>query len=697
MAELTSDRTTKAVRRLGDVGAYPMVLLTFVYAVEHLDLQAYQVLSPEITNDLHTSAATIGLIAIPQLLIAMVIVVVYGYLGDHVNRVTLIVVALSVWAAAALGTGFAAAVWMLLVARAVASTAQGVNGVNTSMIADYYPTGSRGIAYGVYASANLWGTGLAAVFAGFAGQEWGWRVAFGLIAIPGVVLIVLALRLKDPTRGLREAQEAGETTAPPLRRLGPIRTARLLFTIRSVKWLCAGAAVAFAGLAMAASALNFYFSSVFNVQPFFRGLIVGLAIPFTMTGLFIGGVFGQRLLKRKRSNLVLGVTGGLYALGGVSYLLLAAAPNLDFAIAMFILGQALAAIASVPLNMLLASIVPANIRTQGFGVLAFCLLALTPISIPVGLAIGDHEGFRYSIFWSAPILIVAGILIWVASRSAQHDVDRALAITLAELEARQRRESGEAVGILDVRNLDVAYGGVQVLFGVDFHLEEGETIALLGTNGAGKSTLLRTISGLMAPLGGMVLFDGEDVSGTDAETIAHRGIVTVPGGKGIFPRLTVEQNLALGAYVHWKDPDFVERARADVLELFPRLADRLRQQAGTLSGGEQQMLNLAQGLMGKPRVLLIDELSLGLAPAVVQELLRVVEELESRGISMVIVEQSVNIALLLARRAYFMEKGQIRFEGPSEELLGRTDLLRSIFLEGATRETAPSPDKETVG
>ena len=681
------ERTASAVRRPGEVGAFPMLLLTFVYAVEQLDQQAYTVLAPDITNDLHTSATKIGLIAIPQLLIAMVIVVVFGYLGDHVNRVVLIVAALAVWVASTLGTGAANAVWVLLVARTFAATSRGVNGVNTSLIADYYAVGKRGVAYAVYSSANLWGAGLAAVFAGFAGQEWGWRVAFGLAAVPGVVLLALTLRLKDPERGLREAEEAGETVAPPLRRLGPVRTARLLFTIPSFKWLCAGAALAFAGVAMAGYAFNFYFSAVFNVHPFYRGVITGSAIPFTMTGLFLGGLYGQRLLERKRTKLVLGLAGGLYAVGGVSYILLAAAPNLAFAIAMLILGQALAAIANVPLNMVIASIVPANVRTQGFGVFAFCLLGLTPTSIPVGLAIGDHEGFRYAIFWAAPILIAAGAVIWVASLRAQHDVDRALAITLAELEARKRRERGEAVGLLDVRNLDVSYGSVQVLFGVDFHLEEGETIALLGTNGAGKSTLLRAISGLMAPTGGMVLLDGEDVSGTDAETLAHRGIVTVPGGRGIFPRLTVEQNLALGAYAHWKDPAFVRQARADVLELFPRLAGRLRQQAGTLSGGEQQMLNLAQGLMGKPRVLLIDELSLGLAPTVVQELLGVVEELESRGISMVIVEQSVNIALALARRAYFMEKGQIRFEGPSEELLGRTDLLRSIFLEGATRET----------
>jgi ABC-type branched-subunit amino acid transport system ATPase component/predicted MFS family arabinose efflux permease len=678
----------RSLRRFGDAGAYPVLLLAFIYAVEQLDLQTFSVLAPEITSDLHTSATTIGLIAIPQLLVAMAIVIVYGYLGDHVNRVVLIIAALSVWVVATLGTGLATAVWMLLIVRVLAATSRGANGVNTSLIADYYPTRFRGTAYGIYTSANLWGAGIAAVFAGYAGQHWGWRVAFVVAAIPGIVLVLLSLRLHNPARGLREAQEAGESSSPPLRRLGPVRTARMLFNIRTFKWLCAGAALAFAGIAMAASAFAFYFSAVFDVNPLYRGVITGAAIPFTMTGLLIGGVYGQRLLARRRANVVLALTAALYVGGAVCYVFLAAAPNIVAAVVFLILAEALGAIAAVPLTLLLASLVPANVRTQGFGVLAFCFLGLSPISVPIGLTIGDHLGFRYAILSAAPVIFLSGVCIWVASRTAQHDVDRATSITLAELEARRRREQGESVGVLDVRNLDVAYGGVQVLFGVDFHLAEGETIALLGTNGAGKSTLLRTISGLMAPLGGMVLLDGEDVSGTDAETLAHRGIVSVPGGKGIFPRLTVEQNLTLGAYAHWDDQEFVRRARGEALELFPRLAERLKQQAGTLSGGEQQMLNLAQGLMGKPRVLLIDELSLGLAPTVVQELLRVIEELKARRISMVIVEQSVNIALSVAERAYFMEKGQMRFEGPSEELLGRTDLLRSIFLEGATRDTA---------
>jgi branched-chain amino acid transport system ATP-binding protein len=289
-------------------------------------------------------------------------------------------------------------------------------------------------------------------------------------------------------------------------------------------------------------------------------------------------------------------------------------------------------------------------------------------------------------------VLLAAICIAVATRFSRLDVERAGAITLAELEARRRREAGLALGVLDVRGLDVFYGSVQVLFDVDFYVGEGETVALLGTNGAGKSTLLKAVCGLQPPRAGMVLLDGEDVSGNEAEVMAGYGIICVPGGKGIFPKLSVERNLELGAYLHWGDREFVSKAREEVLDLFPRLRQRLSQQAGTLSGGEQQMLTLAQGLMAKPRILMIDELSLGLAPVVVEELLRVIDELKARGTAMIIVEQSVNIALAVAERAYFMEKGEIRFEGSTADLLGRTDLLRSIFLEGARGD----PDEAKV-
>jgi ABC-type branched-subunit amino acid transport system ATPase component len=234
--------------------------------------------------------------------------------------------------------------------------------------------------------------------------------------------------------------------------------------------------------------------------------------------------------------------------------------------------------------------------------------------------------------------------------------------------------------LLDVRDVDFSYGHVQVLFGVDLSVDAGEVLALLGTNGAGKSTLLRVISGLAPPTRGSVAFRGEPIDGFAAHERMRLGIVQLPGGRAIFPGLTVQENLLVGAHTFkWDAPRIAERCDV-VLGLLPALKTKLGQPAGTMSGGEQQMLAVAKALLPEPELLLIDELSLGLAPVVVQSLIEVIEGLKADGISMVIVEQSVNIALTLADRALFMEKGEIRFSGPATELAGRDDLVRAVFL-----------------
>ena len=212
-------------------------------------------------------------------------------------------------------------------------------------------------------------------------------------------------------------------------------------------------------------------------------------------------------------------------------------------------------------------------------------------------------------------------------------------------------------------------------------------VALLGTNGAGKSTVLNALSGLLSPDGGNVWFDGEPITGETAERIAGRGLVQAPGGRGIFPGMTVAENLRLGAFLLRGDKKiWAERIEA-ALDLFPALRPMLDRTAGDLSGGQRQMLVLAQAMLLKPRLLLIDELSLGLAPVVVQELLQAVRRLNAEGTSIVLVEQSVNVALTLADRAYFLEKGEVRFHGATSDLLGRDDLLRSVFFGGAAHTT----------
>jgi ABC-type branched-subunit amino acid transport system ATPase component/ABC-type branched-subunit amino acid transport system permease subunit len=242
--------------------------------------------------------------------------------------------------------------------------------------------------------------------------------------------------------------------------------------------------------------------------------------------------------------------------------------------------------------------------------------------------------------------------------------------------------------LLVVRDLEVSYGKTQVLFGVDFHVGRGELVALLGTNGAGKSTLLSAICGLLNPGAGTITFDGQEVGGHAAQDTVAAGIVLMPGGKGVFPTLTVAENLQLAGWLFRDDPDHVRAATDQVLELFPVLADRWNQKAGNLSGGEQQMLTLGQALIARPRLLLIDELSLGLAPIVVEQLLGIVRAIHANGTTVVLVEQSVNVAITLAERAVFLEKGEVRFDGPTSELLHHPEILRAVFLEGASSPRA---------
>jgi len=276
---------------------------------------------------------------------------------------------------------------------------------------------------------------------------------------------------------------------------------------------------------------------------------------------------------------------------------------------------------------------------------------------------------------------------------ASSDPTVELPLPEADTPAPSAPPSPEGAHLLSCRGIDMAYGPVQILFGVDFDVAPGEIVALLGTNGAGKSTLLKGICGLVKPKRGTVTFKGEDVTNLTADVTTHRGISLMPGGKGVFPTLTVDENLRLAAWLIKQDAERVEAARAEVTELFPILGQRANQMAGNLSGGEQQMLALGGALMTRPELLMIDELSLGLAPTIVGQLLEVVQEIHRRGTTIVIVEQSVNIALNLAQRAVFMEKGEVRFTGPTADLLERPDILRSVFIAGAAAG-APDADAE---
>jgi branched-chain amino acid transport system ATP-binding protein len=243
--------------------------------------------------------------------------------------------------------------------------------------------------------------------------------------------------------------------------------------------------------------------------------------------------------------------------------------------------------------------------------------------------------------------------------------------------------------LLETRGLKTGYGRLPVVFNVDLEVGEGEIVALLGANGAGKTTTLRALSGMLPLMAGDVELDGKSLKGTPADKIARSGIVHVPQGRGIFPNLKVEETLRLAGAMAGVRRSEVDSRVKDMYSLFERLYERRTQLAGTLSGGEQQMLAIARGLIMKPRVLLIDEMSQGLAPAIVKSLFALVRKLPAQGVSVLIVEQFVTHALDVASRAYVLEKGEVAFSGPAAKLAKDEDFVKGSYLgAGGADETA---------
>lgn len=234
--------------------------------------------------------------------------------------------------------------------------------------------------------------------------------------------------------------------------------------------------------------------------------------------------------------------------------------------------------------------------------------------------------------------------------------------------------------MLKITNLNVYYGGIHALTDINIEVNEGEIVTLIGANGAGKTSTLRAISGLVTPSGGTIEFEGQDLSKVAPHKIPYMGISHVPEGRRIFANMTVSENLQLGAYCR-KDKAEIEKDFESVFSKFPRLKERLRQRAGTLSGGEQQMLAMGRALMSRPKIMLLDEPSMGLAPIIVQEIFSIIQDINKSGTTVLLVEQNANMALSIANRAYVIETGRITTEGKASDLLN-DESVKKAYLGG---------------
>jgi ABC-type branched-subunit amino acid transport system ATPase component/predicted MFS family arabinose efflux permease len=673
----------------GRWGISTFAVLAVLNSLDELESAALAVLAPEIRDSFGMSDGAIVFVSTAAAAFVVLGTLPMGWLADRYRRSRIIGVASLLFAAMVFCTGLAVNAFQLFWARlGVGIGKSNTLPVHGSLLADTYPIGVRGRLSGITTGA---GTIVAAAspavvggVAAIAGGDEGWRWAFLLLGLPVLPLALLAFRLPEPPRGRHEMLDVlGEVVvekdpAPISIEAGFAR----LMRIRTVKTVVVAFSAIGFGLFTAPVLANLYVEDRFGLDTLDRGLLG------TVGGLGVLAVlpFATRQydrLYRRDPAAALRLVGYLIvpvaALVPLQYLMPSA---VTFALA----GVPAAAMLGTAFTMVqpvMQSVVPYRLRGIGMAMAAiyiFFIGATGGALIAALLADAVGPGTAAQII-AAPTCLIGGLLILRSSAFITGD----LALVAAELEeereeARRREMEPERIPAVQVKGVDFHYGTVQVLFDVGFEVQRGEVLALLGTNGAGKSTILRLIAGLGTPTQGVVRLDGRTITFVPPERRIDYGVHLLQGGKGTFPDLTVRENLEVGAFRYRNDPADRDRRLAAVLDLFTDLAGRQDQLASSLSGGQQQMLALAVTLLHEPDVLLIDELSLGLSPIVVEELLRLVHRLRTLGTTMIVVEQSLNVALAIADRAVFLEKGQVRFEGPAAELRDRDDLARAVFL-----------------
>ena len=672
-------------------GAATFVVLMILNSLDELQTAAIAVLAPDIRDTFGVSDGTITFIASSSGAFVVLGAIPMGWAADRMRRIPIIGWASIVFAAMVTLSGMAVNAFSFFWARfGVGIAKANTIPVHSSTIADTYPIGIRGrigaIDKGMgrliaVISPILVG-GIAAIANG-PGEVDGWRWTYYLLGIPVAIAAIAAFFLKEPQRGRWEKEDVlGEsfTEDDPLPVSMDAAFSRLM-RIKTVKSVVVGFSALGFGLFTAPVLENLWLEDKFGLESFERGAWATAAGLFTVLSLvYVGPKFDR--LWRENPTRTLHMIGALIGFSAIFKPIQWAMPTVPLFIAFSIPTLVMLNTAFAMVSPVMQAIVPYRLRGSGTALITLYIFF-------IGGTGGGLISFMFADSWgprvttlvlTIPSAVLGGWIMYRGARHVRHD----LSLNVQELfdeQDEQRRTSGDGeVPALQLNNIDFSYGPVQVLFDVAFEVKKGETLALLGTNGAGKSTILRVISGLGIPQRGVVRLGGRTVTYTSPQLRSRLGIQQLPGGTGVFSDMTVRQNLVMGSYIHRRDSVDVERRIASVLELFPDLERRQGQRASSMSGGQQQMLALARVLLHEPEILLIDELSLGLAPTVVQDLLQLIERLQERGQTIILVEQSLNVALSIADRAIFLEKGQVRFAGSAQELLERDDLARAVFL-----------------
>ena len=681
-------RVEKLTLRQGiRAGGRPLLTsLVLITAVDEFDRVALPILGPDIQKSLGVSDTVLGAIGGASGVLFVLGAVPLAILADRFRRTRIAGFATLFTAFFVALTGIVGNVFGLFSARMGTGLGQSHSmPINGSLISDGYPIGARSRVFGVLAISgpvgHIIGTLVIAGVAVLATGADSWRTVFLVISVPVALSGLYVLKVKEPARGANEQRAVlGETLveddalpvsiAHAWSRLGAIRTFTTLLT-----------GIGALGFALFSVPLfmNLHLEDYFGLDTTQRALLDAVTFLPTLISIPISSAYNDRIFRESPPRSMVFI-GSLIAGFGVLVVAAAWMPTVWLYGIFFAMALMLTRAAFALLGPIVAAVVPYRLRTQGFamvGIYIFLMGAFVGAVLTGWLS--DAWGQQWAITAVVlPASLIGAMLIARGATTIRGDISLTIEEIVEEREEQERREPGKRPPALQVANLDFSYGTVQTLFDVHLEVQHGETLALLGTNGAGKSTLLRVISGLGVPSRGVLRLDGRTITYVEAERRVKLGIVQIAGGRATLDALSVADNLRLGAFLVPENE--VDERIERVLVLFPVLRAFLNRRAGELSGGQKQMLALAKALILDPEILLIDELSLGLAPVVVEELLEVLRQLRAQGLTMIIVEQSVNVALSIADRAIFMEKGQVRFAGPAQELADRGDLLRAVFL-----------------
>jgi ABC-type branched-subunit amino acid transport system ATPase component/sugar phosphate permease len=675
-------------------GKAMLVILPLLGLVEEFDRVAITVLAPDIQDSLNVSDTTLAGIAGFGGVALVLGAVPLAWLADRVNRVRLTSFATLFWSVSVFLQGLVVNPFQMFCARLATGLGQSNRiPVHHSLLADNYPIQARARVFAIENLSRPVGLIIGPLLAGgiakWVGGDDGWRWAFFAAAIPAAILGLVALTLREPKRGVNEQKLVlgGELEPPPLGKELPVSLSSAYARLKKIKtfyYICTGIGVLGFALVAVPVQLSLLFEEHYGYDSFKRGWIISLGWVASLVTIPIAGRTYDRIFRKNPAGMLR--AAGLFIIGyGV---LMMTALFFEEPVVLVIgisLANACTSAAFGAISPTVGAVTPYRMRAQAFALVpVFIFLMGGFFGGLVAGALSDAHGQRTALkIVVLPAALIGGGLIIYGSRFIKRDISLSVQELLEEQEELRRITAHpDEIPLLQVRGLDFSYGPIQVLFDVGFEVQRGEVLALLGTNGAGKSTLLRAISGLGVPDRGVVRLNGRTLTYVDAEVRFQEGVVQLRGGAGVFPDLSIGENLRTAMLATDLDDDGRAEREQRVFDLFPSLAERRGVLARDLSGGQQQMLALAMALMHDPELLLIDELSLGLAPVVVQELLGVVEHLKANGQTMIIVEQSLNVALAFADRAVFMEKGRVRFEGDAQELAARDDLVRAVFLGG---------------